>query len=149
MDACFKLKLKDRGFNDPNLGTGLAYMANDVSYKEHLNSGTDFTETVGSQSVRFLLISNMRSRSPHVAQSFMPSIRRTQGILKGISPQVSLRSPAATRSSFRMGSLTSRRGKSNIYSLPQFNSSDAFPQVHQCRLCCGICPRERCQGGNC
>ena len=46
MDACFKLKLKDRKFNDPDLGTGLAYMVADSPYQEHLEHGKDLTETV-------------------------------------------------------------------------------------------------------
>ena len=48
VDACFKLKLKDRGFSDPDLGTGLAYMVNDISYKKHLDDGADSTETVSA-----------------------------------------------------------------------------------------------------
>ena len=46
IDACFKLKLKERGFKDPDLGTGLAYMVNDVPYEEHLKSSTETSETV-------------------------------------------------------------------------------------------------------
>ena len=34
VDACFKLKLKDRGFKDPSLCTGLAYMVNKDSYQQ-------------------------------------------------------------------------------------------------------------------
>ena len=36
LDACFKLKLKDRKFVDPDLGTGLAYMVNEDKYQAHL-----------------------------------------------------------------------------------------------------------------
>ena len=36
LDACFKLKLKDRSFVDPDLGTGLAYMVNEKKYQLHL-----------------------------------------------------------------------------------------------------------------
>ena len=36
LDACFKLKLKDRSFNDPDLGTGLAYMVGEEKYKSHI-----------------------------------------------------------------------------------------------------------------
>ena len=46
VDACFKLKLKDRKFDDPDLGTGLAYMVEDAPYQEHLKHGSDLTETV-------------------------------------------------------------------------------------------------------
>ena len=45
---CFKLKLKDRGFSDPDLGNGLAYMVNDVSYKKHLEDGRESIEPVSS-----------------------------------------------------------------------------------------------------
>ena len=46
IDACFKLRLKERGFNDPDLGTGLAYMVNDVPYGKHLKSSTTTSDTV-------------------------------------------------------------------------------------------------------
>lgn len=36
LDACFKLKLKDRSFLDPDLGTGLTYMVNEEKYQRHL-----------------------------------------------------------------------------------------------------------------
>ena len=32
LNACFKLKLKDRSFKDPDLGTRLAYMVEDRTY---------------------------------------------------------------------------------------------------------------------
>ena len=38
IDACFKLKLKDRGFKGPDLGTGLAYMVNEGPYKTYLGA---------------------------------------------------------------------------------------------------------------
>jgi hypothetical protein len=37
LDACFKLKLKDRSFVDPDLGTRLAYMVDDHKYQLHLS----------------------------------------------------------------------------------------------------------------
>lgn len=37
LDACFKLKLKDRSVTDPDLGTRLAYMVDDHKYKQHLS----------------------------------------------------------------------------------------------------------------
>jgi hypothetical protein len=46
IDTCFKLKLKDRGFNDPDLGTGSAYMVEDKSYKEYLEANKEVTEEV-------------------------------------------------------------------------------------------------------
>jgi hypothetical protein len=36
MDANFKLKQKNRGFNDPPLAEGLSYMVADCTLKEHL-----------------------------------------------------------------------------------------------------------------
>ena len=36
VDACFKLKLKDRGLKDPDLGVRLAYMANDTEYSDYI-----------------------------------------------------------------------------------------------------------------
>ncbi|EIN05248.1 hypothetical protein PUNSTDRAFT_75081, partial [Punctularia strigosozonata HHB-11173 SS5] len=41
VDACFKLKLRDRGFQDPALGDGLAYFVSDVQYKHHLKECTN------------------------------------------------------------------------------------------------------------
>jgi hypothetical protein len=40
IDACFKLKLKDRGFKDPDLSTGMAYMVNEPSYQAYLNTNS-------------------------------------------------------------------------------------------------------------
>lgn len=46
IDACFKLKLKDRGFKDPDLGTGLAYMVNEDAYQTYLGISADTDEPV-------------------------------------------------------------------------------------------------------
>lgn len=46
IDACFKTKLKDRGFNDPDLGTGLAYMVKENQYQEYLALNPEFDEPV-------------------------------------------------------------------------------------------------------
>jgi hypothetical protein len=43
IDGCFKTKLKDRGINDPDLGTGLAYMVNDVDYAAHIEETEGMT----------------------------------------------------------------------------------------------------------
>ena len=48
VDTCFKLKLKDRGFDDPELGMGLAYMVNEDSYQVYLDANTDTNEPIGS-----------------------------------------------------------------------------------------------------
>lgn len=51
IDACFKLKLKDRGFEDPDLGTNLVYMVNNHDYAKHLSSTSadDHPETVSTK----------------------------------------------------------------------------------------------------
>jgi len=46
VDANFKLKQKDRGFDDTKLGSGLAYFVNDVAYQDHLSTATDVYEPV-------------------------------------------------------------------------------------------------------
>ena len=48
IDACFKLKRKERGFNDPDLGTGLAYMVNKDSYQKYLSANVGGNEPVSS-----------------------------------------------------------------------------------------------------
>jgi len=40
MDANFKLKQKERGFADPPLSNGLAYMISDATLKAHLTECT-------------------------------------------------------------------------------------------------------------
>lgn len=44
MDACFKLKCKDRGLNDPELGSGTAYMVQVGDYLSHLSKYVDEPE---------------------------------------------------------------------------------------------------------
>jgi hypothetical protein len=41
MDANFRLKLKSRGIQDPELGSGLAYFVNTTKFGAHLNSRVD------------------------------------------------------------------------------------------------------------
>ena len=62
VNTCFKLKLKDRGFDDPELGTGLTYMVNKDSYQVYLDTNADTNEPVGSviHSFDSLLISMMQ-----------------------------------------------------------------------------------------
>lgn len=48
IDACFKLKLKDRGFDDPDLGTGLAYMVGEGPYQAYLDLNKAVTEEVSA-----------------------------------------------------------------------------------------------------
>ena len=46
IDACFKVKLKDRGIQDPDLLTGSAYMVNETSYQNYLNANKDVAQPV-------------------------------------------------------------------------------------------------------
>ena len=46
IDACFKLKLKDRGFKDPDLSAGTAYMVNEASYQTYLAANVGIPEPV-------------------------------------------------------------------------------------------------------
>lgn len=48
VDACFKLKLKDRGFGGADLSAGLAYMVKEDQYKTYLAANTDINEPVRS-----------------------------------------------------------------------------------------------------
>ena len=41
MDANFKLKQKERGFNDPPLSNGLAFMVSNERLRDHLTQCTD------------------------------------------------------------------------------------------------------------
>lgn len=41
MDACFKLKLKNRRLHDPDLGTGWSYFVEDSKYQTFLNECAD------------------------------------------------------------------------------------------------------------
>ena len=55
VDACFKLKLKDRGFKDPSLCTGLAYMVNKDSYQQHLDANASIIDPVGFRHLLLIL----------------------------------------------------------------------------------------------
>ena len=77
------MKLKDRGITDPDLGTGLAYMVNDMNYAAHLK------ETAGISSntpVSTYVCVVLRPRLPPltrqqlVALIFMLSIKCIPGI---------------------------------------------------------------------
>lgn len=46
IDGCFKLKLKERGFVDPDLSAGLAYIVEDVAYQKHLSTNPNATDPV-------------------------------------------------------------------------------------------------------
>jgi hypothetical protein len=46
IDACFKVKLKDRGVQDPDLLSGSAYMVNEKLYQNYLSANTVVAEPV-------------------------------------------------------------------------------------------------------
>jgi hypothetical protein len=46
LDANFRLKLKDRKINDPELGSGWAYFVQNQHYIEHVSQATDETEVI-------------------------------------------------------------------------------------------------------
>ncbi|EIN04406.1 hypothetical protein PUNSTDRAFT_76368 [Punctularia strigosozonata HHB-11173 SS5] len=48
LDACFRLKLKDREIDDPELCSGLAYFVNEDEYQDHLRETADEPEEPSS-----------------------------------------------------------------------------------------------------
>lgn len=48
VDACFKLKLKDRGIKDPDLGTGLSHVVKEGPFQKYLAENADTDEPVSS-----------------------------------------------------------------------------------------------------
>ena len=60
MDANFKLKQKDRGFNDPPLSNGLAFMVPNAELQAHLE---DCSSQKLTSDVRFLLF--YKFTTPH------------------------------------------------------------------------------------
>ena len=62
IDGCFKTKLKDCGITDPDLGTGLSYMVNDLDYAAHLK---ETTGSVPSKDVVSTLLPHFFQRSYH------------------------------------------------------------------------------------
>ena len=59
VDANFRLKLKNRGINDPEIGTGWSYFVESEEYNKHITQNTVETE-VGS--FRFFILTSV----PHV-----------------------------------------------------------------------------------
>lgn len=59
IDACFKLKLKDRKLKDPDLSAGLAFMVNESSYQKYLNNNSTIAEPV-----RLLQLTLVRELTP-------------------------------------------------------------------------------------
>jgi hypothetical protein len=85
LDACFKLKLKDRSSVDPDLGTGFAYMVSNKNYLSHiahcernplpkevslLYSGGHQLITIASDP-RVWINAACRQRSPHKVISWL------------------------------------------------------------------------------
>jgi hypothetical protein len=50
IDANFRLKLKARGVNDPELGSGWAYFVEQIEYAEHIKKFFDQKEVETHQS---------------------------------------------------------------------------------------------------
>ena len=46
INACFKTKLEDRGFNDPDISSGMTYMVNENQYRTYLALTPDVHEPV-------------------------------------------------------------------------------------------------------
>ena len=92
--------------------------------KSTLSMAKTWLKQWGSRFISSWLVTDKRSRSRHVAQTFMLSIRRTQSIHRGMLPQVLRRSPVATHLYFRPGLLTSKKGKGKVFILHRLNQPD-------------------------
>lgn len=91
LDACFKLKLKDRSFKDPDLGTGLAYMANEEKYQRHLAHCSQVplareVSVISSFASVSTMTNGVGSSPLHVAQHYTRSTTPTLNPLVGILP---------------------------------------------------------------
>ncbi|EIN06945.1 hypothetical protein PUNSTDRAFT_33123, partial [Punctularia strigosozonata HHB-11173 SS5] len=62
LDACFRLKMKDRKIDDPELGSGWAYMVAERPYQDHLKKHPQKKENVPSCDSSFHAISNADSK---------------------------------------------------------------------------------------
>lgn len=72
MDANFKLKQKERGFVDPPLANGYAYMVSNKRLLDHLaecNGKKDLKDGVGQHCVIRLVILTLFIRPLHVART--------------------------------------------------------------------------------
>ena len=116
IDGCFKTKLKDCGIMDPDLGTGLAYMVNDVNYAAHLKAtaGMPSTTPVSARICTLLLQQHLPllTRKRLVALISMWSIRHTPRIRRATLLQASLLSLVVTHSSAPPALLIYRKVKS-------------------------------------
>ncbi|EIN04247.1 hypothetical protein PUNSTDRAFT_138639 [Punctularia strigosozonata HHB-11173 SS5] len=61
LDACFRLKNKDRKINDPELGSGWGYCVAEAPYQEHLKSYVEVEETTAPCDSTFNAIKHMNS----------------------------------------------------------------------------------------
>ena len=76
MDANFKLKQKERGFTDPPLSNGLAYMISDTALRTHLTEcvSKNLTSEVCGPLINVALTATnfIFVRSTHVGQPSTP-----------------------------------------------------------------------------
>lgn len=70
MDANFRLKLKTRDINDPELGDGLAYFVNTAMFEEHLKSHVEENE------VSFSFVFRIENSRPKRSRPVEPSSMR-------------------------------------------------------------------------
>ncbi|EIN09765.1 hypothetical protein PUNSTDRAFT_133533 [Punctularia strigosozonata HHB-11173 SS5] len=61
VDACFRLKNKDRKINDPELGSGWGYYVPEKEYKEHIESHVEIEETTDPCDSAFNAIKHMNA----------------------------------------------------------------------------------------
>lgn len=90
MDANFKLKQKERGFTDPPLANGLAYMVSNKKLLKHLAECKDklLKDEVGSHLIAWFVILTLSVRPSRVAQNSMPSMMRIPSTQPGMLSQV-------------------------------------------------------------
>ena len=115
MDANFKLKNKERGFRDPPLASGLAYMVSSDALQAHLAECV--AKSLTSEVFLYVYMSHLFltpfvcSRLTPVGRSFMRSIRPIRNTLKDTLRLGWVLSIVHDMgSSVRMGSLTFRKG---------------------------------------
>lgn len=92
MDANFKLKQKERGFTDPPLANGFAYMVSNKKLLEHLAQCRDSKvlkdEVSPHLSIQFSLLT-LHRRPSHAVQTSTLSTTPIQSSLQGMLQRVS------------------------------------------------------------
>jgi hypothetical protein len=118
VDGCFKTKLKDRGIKDPDLGTGLAYMVNDMDYAAHLEETAKSTsdKVVSTRLSRLASVSLLTTlgRLRVAAQISTLWIKRIHGTPRAISSPALSPSLVGTRLSAQPALLTYKKVKSEL-----------------------------------